>query len=190
VNGRRIPRTDDEHLLREVETLFAFGPCRLCEGRFPLNRWQEQRDYHRELFVAYAPQRRRLEQLAKEQEARLGARLVCQTPGMPAVTERQLRRHEQLYGPEGIAELLPFLHLSGTSESRPATRGGKRPVRCASAKDNGYPWATARTRRLGARIVALHRRGRMPAAIADSVGKTDAVVRRYLREAKAAGSIT
>jgi hypothetical protein len=109
---------------------------------------------------------------------------------MPAVTERQLARHENLYGPDGIEELLPYLSLAGTSQNRPATGGG---VRVVQRRSSGpmvtvkEPWNTTKTRNLGMRIVKLRKRGRGAMAIADTLGKSDAVVRRYLREAATAG---
>jgi hypothetical protein len=187
-DGRRIPRTTDEHLLRDVETLFALEFCRLCRGRFPAERRQAHLDYHYDLFVEHAPLRARLEWLRREQEKRTCARLVCETPGMPVVSERQLRRHERLHGPDGIEQLLPHIEKSRTCQPRPATHGEKRPLLRASAEDNGYPWVTPRTQKLGRKIVALHRRGRDVMAIADAVGKSDRVVRRYLREATVRGA--
>jgi hypothetical protein len=40
---------------------------------------------------------------------------------------------------------------------------------------------------LGRRILALYGQGRLPSAIADTLGKNEPVVRGYLREAEAAG---
>jgi len=111
---------------------------------------------------------------------------------MPVVTERQLRRHEELYGSEGIEELVPYLELAKASpvENGFSTRGTMRPVRSSSSTpvpDVVYPWNSTKTRNLGERIVWLRKRGRSVMTIADTVDKTEKVVRRYLREAEQAG---
>lgn len=139
-----------------------------------------------DLTAKLAACRQRRHEIRAAEDA-LGARLVCQTPGARPVTEKQLVRHEQLYGSEGVDELLPHLDKSETSRSGLASDGGMRPLRPVSVEDDGLPLQTPRTRNLGLRIVTLHRRGRGLMAIADTLGKADKVVRRYLREAEVAG---
>jgi hypothetical protein len=228
---RRIPRTTDEHLLRDVETLFAFGPCRLCAGQFSVERRQEHLGYHRELLAQYTSQRRQLERLEKEQEERLGARMVCETPGMPAVTAADLRRHAERFDSDGVAEIAEVLgfdlveaprarnwrrieivqrlHSERVPVDEIAERTGltlrtvrsyvrspspnrmveprKMQPRSSKGKTNapGHPavWATPKKAALGAWIVHLHEDGLVPMAIADRLGKSDRVVRKYLLEA-------
>jgi hypothetical protein len=157
--------------------------CKPCYGGCHL--------YNLEAALAWKP-RARAEQAQSRRaaEADIGARLVCETPGMPALTERQVARHERLYGSDGVEDVLPYLSLSGTSRNGPATHGGMRPVRSRSSTPVPTvvsPWNSTRTRNLGLRIVTLHKRGRSAMAIADTIGKSDRVVRRYLREAEQAG---
>jgi hypothetical protein len=113
------PGARDEHLLRDSESLFTFGGCRLCGGTFRSEQHEDHLDYHGALFTEYTPQRAKLDRRVREQEENLGARLVCETSGMPTVTEKQLTRHEQIYGSEGVDELLPYL---GLSRARPKRR--------------------------------------------------------------------
>jgi hypothetical protein len=124
-----------------------------------------------------------------ELEADTGARLVSHTAGARAVSARQLERHARLYGPNDIDELIPHLAMSGTPQSGPETDGRMRPLKRSSREEGRYPWDTSRKLSLGRKILALHRRGRMPAAIAETLGKNVKVVRRYLREAEAAGLV-
>jgi hypothetical protein len=180
---RRIPTNADEDLLREAGTLFAFGSCRLCGAHFRPQIRDDHLGYHRALHPEYVRERNLLDRLRLEQEKRLGAMLTCQAVGLQPVREKALGRHEQRSGREHVDELIPYLHMSGTSQSAPAIHGGMRSVRGASRENDALPWRTLRTRKLGLRILALERRGLGAMAIADKLGKSDAVVRRYLREA-------
>jgi hypothetical protein len=65
--------------------------------------------------------------------------------------------------------------------------GFKQRSTASNSKIKGDPWGTPRKRLLGERIVALRKDGMVPLAIADRLRKSDVVVRRYLREAEAAG---
>ena len=185
---RRIPTNADENLLREAGTLFALGSCGVCGAHFRPEIRDDHLGYHRALHAEYVRERNLLDRLRLEQEERLGAQLTCQAVGMRPVSEKQLRRHERLYGDEHIDELIPYLHMSGTSQSQPATRGAMRAVSSSSRQEDVLPWRTLRTRKMGLRIVALHRRGIGDMAIADRLGLGDATVRRYLREAN--GSVS
>jgi transposase len=73
--------------------------------------------------------------------------------------------------------------LTKPSKTPPSDR------KAAKATDDLPPtWGTTKKRNLGLRIVALYRSGMTSRiAIADRLRKSDAVVRRYLREAEAAG---
>lgn len=102
--SRLIPRDTDEHLLRSIDTLFAFGSCRLCSGTFPSDNREGHLNYHHELFEQYAPGRRKLERHVLGEEEKLGWRLILETPGMPSLTVQRLRRHASLYGIEGVRE--------------------------------------------------------------------------------------
>jgi hypothetical protein len=113
----------------------------------------------------------------------LGARLVCETPGMPVIDLGRLERHRKRFGSECVDDLLPFLGLTRTApEATERHITMRRKVR-ASSRSVSEPWSTARTRNLGRRIVRLHEAGLMPSAIADRIAKSDRVVSRYLREA-------
>jgi hypothetical protein len=146
-------------------------------------------DFDAALDAAFDRERRQWARV-DEVETALGARLTCEAEGMPRVTERQLARHEQLYGTGHVEELLPYLGLSGTSESRLATDGGQRPLLRATRSDDRVPWGSVRARNLGKKILALHARGRSAMTIADTLGKSDRVVRRYLSEAERAGLLS
>ena len=146
-------------------------------------------DFKAALVASNRKQKDAVGQLQAARDA-AGARLVCETRGMPNVSERRLARHEHLYGAAGVEELLPHLGLSRTDESHLATSGGMRPVARRSSeldRSPSEPWKTTKTWNLGRKILALRRRGRLPSAIADALGRSEPVVRRYLREAEAAG---
>jgi hypothetical protein len=150
--------------------LFADGRCRICGGGFPAQRRAGHLEYHAELFDLYAPQRAERARRLHEREEDIGWRLVCETSGMPPHDRRKLDRHIARHGLVGVP-----------------TDGGMRVESAALAQDVALPWQTPRTRNLGMKVVRLRRRGLVPMAIADMIGKSDPVVRRYLREAKEAG---
>jgi hypothetical protein len=126
----------------------------------------------------------------KEDLTDLGARQVCATPGMKPVSLRQLERHIQLYGDGCVDDLMPYLLPGAVLPDDPSGNGSTmRSETASTSKVGSGPWGTVRTQNLGFRIVKLHERGLMPSAIADRVRKSDGIVRRYLREAEAAGLI-
>lgn len=112
---RRIPRDTDEHLLRSVENLFAFGPCRLCGATYLGDARDGHLDYHRELFEDYGPQRRALERAVVAQEEKLGWELILDTVDMP-LTAQRLRRHSSLYGVESVKECAAAAGINLTGE--------------------------------------------------------------------------
>jgi hypothetical protein len=65
--------------------------------------------------------------------------------------------------------------------------GSKLHSPASKAEDWPRQWDTPRKRALGGRIIALRRSRLRPMAVASRLGKSDVVVRRYLREAEAAG---
>jgi transposase len=90
------------------------------------------------------------------------------------------------------------LHIETVRKYRsmPSENGSTKPSKVGSSERQGVKatedlppaWNTSRKRNLGLRVVALYRSGMTSRiAIADRLGKSDQVVRRYLREADAAG---
>jgi hypothetical protein len=110
-------------------------------------------------------------------------------PTLP-VTPRKLARHGHLYGVKGVEDFLAIVSKSGASDSCLAISVSMRGKSSRSSTPDGLPsspWNSTKTRNLGGRIVSLHKLGLGAMAIADTVGKSDGVVKRYLREAGAAG---
>jgi aldehyde:ferredoxin oxidoreductase len=228
-----LPITAQEPLLRDAGELFDFGRCRVCDGHFRKEVHEGHLNHYRELFEQYAPERRRLAAHRLSQEEALGARMTCEVPGMPAVTEEALRRHVERFGWEGVKEVATTtgIDLNQTRPRRHAKRivtvqrlykehlsleeiafrtdltlqtvkkylaapsepmeesGPKVHSPASKAADWPRQWDTPRKRALGERIIALRRSRLRPMAVASRLGKSDVVVRRYLREAEAAGLV-
>jgi hypothetical protein len=110
----------------------------------------------------------------------------------PLRNEKRIREVQRLFEEHVAVDEIASragLHLQYLSTPSPDGLNKPQNMRSPASNPEGQcsRWDTPRKRALGDRIVRLRKAGMGPMAIADRLGKSDVIVRRYLRQAQQAG---